>query len=279
MKKKLSILLLCTAMLFTFAASADEEADADRYIRLPVVMYHHISKRSGTWNAYVISPEEFAGDMDYLAENGWQSISVKELLAWYDGEFEMPEKPFMITFDDGFESTLAYAEPVLAEYGFKGVAAVIGSVCEKFTNCNEHDPELSNMSWEDASAMADRGVIEIQCHTWNMHGLAARRGCSRMAGESLEAYRAALSTDLSRFLQGCEQRGVDIVPSIAYPYGAFDKTTSDVVRDMGFQAAFTCDEYVNKLYGKNEELFRIARFNRPHGISSEKFFSVWEENA
>ena len=276
MKKRLAALLLAMCLLGSWLgafASAEPEST-----RLPIVMYHHISRNAGKWNAYVVSLSEFTADLDYLAAHGWHSITVRNLLDWYEGRFTMPEKPFLLTFDDGFESTLSYAEPLLESHGFTGVVAVIGSVCEKFTRVDEHDAELSNMSWADASAMARRGVIEVQCHTWDMHALSPRRGCSRMEGESLELYRLRVSRDLSRFLQGCEENGLDIVPTIAYPYGAYSAATTELVRDMGFLAAFTCDEHINQLSGDREELYHLARFNRPHGVSSEKFFSLWEEN-
>jgi peptidoglycan/xylan/chitin deacetylase (PgdA/CDA1 family) len=267
-------MLLFAALLLSVPASAEGE----ECVSLPIVMYHHISVNSAKWNDYVVSLDEFRADMDYLASNGWHSVSVDELLSWYDGEFDMPEKPFMLTFDDGFESTLAYAEPIVADHGFTGVVAVIGSVCDKFTQYDEHYPELSNLSWEDAAAMAQRGVIDVQCHTWDMHALHPRRGCSRKSGESAEQYRQALTEDLSRFLQGCGEHGLDIAPAIAYPYGAFSGETEEIVREMGFRAAFTCDEKINRLTGDDGELYRLARFNRPHGVSSEKFFSVWEKS-
>lgn len=273
--KKILILLLAVlslaALPLTAAGSTGEE------ISLPIVMYHHISKRSACWNDYVVSPEEFESDMAYLEENGWHSVGVRELLDWYDGKFEMPEKPFMLTFDDGFESTLAYAEPVVAAHGFNGVLAVIGSVCEKFTECGEHDPELSNLSWEDAAAMAKRGVFEIQCHTWDLHGLGARVGCGKMKGESVRRYSELLSADLVKFQREAAENGLDTVPSIAYPYGAFCSSTTEIVKSLGFRAAFTCDGKVNVLRGDREELYRLGRYNRPHGASSEKFFSVWEK--
>ncbi len=277
MRKRVFSMIICLALLLPCTASADEP-ERER-VRLPVVMYHHISKDPARWNEYVISLDEFTADMDYLASHGWQSVSVRQLLDWYDGKFEMPEKPFMLTFDDGCDSTELYAEPVVAEHGFTGVVAVIGSVCQRFSEFEEHEPEYSNLSWQDAADMAERGVIEVQCHTWNMHELYPRNGCARRRGESLGEYRRALSTDLSRYLQGCEQYGVDAVPSIAFPYGAFNSDTIDVVRDMGFQAAFTCSELVNELTGDPEELFLLSRFNRPHGVSSGNFFSAWEENA
>ncbi len=247
-------------------------------VKLPVVMYHHISKNPEKWNSYVVSVDEFRSDMEYLKNKGWESISVKELLAWQKGEFEMPEKPMMITFDDGFSSTAAYAEPVLKELGFKGVAAVIGSVCEEFSENGEYDPELSSLSWEAAREMANRGVIELQCHSWDLHSREWTVGCARRYGESVEAYRRRLSTDLSKYMVQCHRNEVDMTYSIAYPFGAFEEATTNIVRDMGFLAAFTCTEEINILTGDGEELYYLGRFNRPHGISSENFFKKWENN-
>ena len=277
MVKRVYSIILILALL-ACPAAADNEARRET-VRLPIVMYHHISTQPARWNEYVVSVDEFASDMDYLSSHGWHSVSVRQLLDWYDGKFEMPEKPFMLTFDDGCDSTAAYAEPILAEHGFTGVVAVIGSVCQRYSEFEEHEPEYSNLSWQDAAQLARRGIIEVQCHTWDMHELYPRNGCARRRGESLAPYRRALSEDLSRYLQGCEKYGVDAVPSIAFPYGSFSSDTVDVVRDMGFLAAFTCSECVNVLTGERDELFLLSRFNRPHGPGSGKFFAPWEEKS
>lgn len=275
MKKRI-LMIVCVFLLIALSLPAEAEPEA---VRLPVVMYHHISRDRSQWNDYVVSPEEFESDLNYLSAHGWHSIGVRDLLAWYDGEFEMPEKPFMITFDDGFESTLAYAEPLLEEYGFCGVVAVIGSVCEKFSQCDEHDPEFSNLSWEDAAALAERGVIEVQCHTWDMHATWPRCGCQINRDESCEAYRAALTEDLKLFLRKSGEHGVDLVPSIAYPFGAFSPETEEIVLSEGFRVSFTCRERINTLRPGEREPLRLGRYNRPHGPGSERFFRTWEEAA
>ena len=273
-KEKVFIFMLSAALLFqqmpAFAAAEEEE------VRLPVVMYHHISKDRNQWNDYVISPEEFEADLAWLAGNGWHSVGVRELLGWYDGEAELPEKPFMLTFDDGFESTLAYAEPLLEQHGFCGVVAVIGSACEKFSECDEHDPEYSNLSWEDAAALAERGVIEVQCHTWDMHTVWPRAGCQIMRDESKAAYHEALTEDLWRFLEGCAAHGVALVPAIAYPFGAFSLETEEIVKELGFRVSFTCREWVNTLQRDAAEPLRLGRYNRPHGPGGASFFREWE---
>ena len=269
-------LLLCLLPLLILCAIP---ADAQEEVALPIAMYHHISKRSSAWNDYVVSLEEFRADMDYLAVQGYTPIRVSELLAWTEGNFTMPEKPCMITFDDGFESTLAYAEPILEEHGFCAVVAVIGSVCDEFSALDEHDAELSNLSWEDAAALAQRGTIEVQCHTWNMHGLGSRSGCNKKRGEDTGSYRYTLTSDWAQFMSTAAAHGLTVQSAIAYPYGAFCRDTTAAARDFGFRAAFTCTEEVNHLTGAPEELFTLGRFNRPHGISSEKYFSKWKEKS
>lgn len=275
MRKRLTAFIMAILLVFPlFSVRAETERPA-----LPVLMYHHISKDKSQWNDYVVSLEEFESDLEYLASHGWHSISVRELLAWYDGEFEMPEKPFMITFDDGFESTLAYAEPLLAEYGFCGVVAVIGSVCGDVLKYEKHDPEFSNISWEEAAEMAERGVIEVQCHTWDMHTSWPRCGCRKKRGESSEAYQAALRADLEQFLRESSAHGVDLVPAIAYPFGAFSEETGEIALEEGFEVVFTCWERFNTLLRGEEKPHRLGRFNRPHGVASERFFREWETAA
>ncbi len=272
----LALLGLLLGMLFLLSdrVSATERET----VALPVVMYHHVSRSPASWGPYVISEAELERDLQWLKAHGYETVSVRDLLDWENGNFTMPPKPCMVTFDDGACSTAEYAEPLLARYGFCGVAAVIGSVCEAFSANGEQDPELSNLSWEAVRAMAERGTIEVICHTWDMHRLAPRRGCSRKDGEDAGAYRAALTGDLSRFLTECMDRGVYLTPAIAYPYGAYSRATTDAVRDFGFLAAFTCDETVNRLRREEGELLHLGRFNRPHGAAGEKIFQIWEEN-
>ncbi len=271
--KKISVfIVVLVAILFSVDVYA-EESDA---LTLPIVMYHHISKRSETWNDYVVSIDEFRSDMEYLKNEGWESITVAELIAWQEGKFAMPEKPMMITFDDGFASVVEYAEPILNEYGFKGVVAVIGSVCDEYSKNGEYDPEWSDLSWESARDMVNRGVLELQCHTWDLHTSKGAVGCAKRFSESLGAYRWRLSTDLSKFIVACGMHDINWTYSIAYPFGSYDINTTNIVKDMGFCAAFTCTEEINYLTGDYEELYSLGRFNRPHGISSEKFFKNWK---
>ncbi len=275
MINKISVFIIAAAIFLQIDCLCVENIEP---VKLPILMYHQISPNPDSWNNYVISPEEFREDMEYIKLLGWESIGISDLLAWQRGELKMPEKPVMITFDDGFQSLAEYAEPVLDEFGYKAVVAIIGSLCEKYSSDNEYPGEWDYMSWNDVREMTKRGTIEVQCHSWNMHSNKSNIGCGKKWGESIYAYRRRLSEDLSKFITESERNQINFCYTIAYPYGAYDSNTSDVVKDMGFFAAFTCTEKINILTGNEEELYYLGRFNRPHGISSKKYFSKIEKS-
>jgi len=273
MKKLLLIAVLVSGILLLSGMAQAEEP-----VFLPIVMYHHISEDSGSWNDYVISAAEFEGDLRWLREHGFHTVRWEELLAWSRGEGELPEKPCMITFDDGFESVLVYAEPLLEQYGFTGVCALIGSATEKASSETYRDVRWSSLTWDEARDMGERGTVELICHTWNLHGLGERRGCARKPGEGLTEYRASLTKDLGKFFSECSRHGVVVQPVVAYPYGAYSRETTEAVRDFGLLGALTCTERGNLLTAGEDTLYTLGRFNRPHGISREKFFGKWEKS-
>ncbi|MEG1460451.1 MAG: polysaccharide deacetylase family protein [Oscillospiraceae bacterium] len=261
-------------MTFTTIASASGEME-EAGTRLPIVMYHHLSEKPRLLNQHVLGVWEFENDLKYLRDKGYESISLGELLAWYEGNFEMPERPVLITFDDGFESTGVYAVPLLEKYGFNAVVAIIGSVADTYTQNPDHMLDYSYLSWEAIRELAEGGTVEIQCHTDNLHKYDARHGAAMKKGESLEDYRALLTADLNLCMEKAAANGVPMLKTLAYPYGSFSGETMEIIRGLGFKAGFTCDEQVNVLSGNSAELFRLHRFNRPSGISSESFFERW----
>ena len=149
-------------------------------VRLPIVMYHHLSPKAKLWNDYVLPVEQFGNDLKYLKERGYESVTLTQLLAWYDGEASLPEKPFMITFDDGFESTDIYARPILEKYEFTAIVAVIGSAADLFSENDDHTPDYSHLNWETVRSLAQTGVFEFQCHSFNMHKFDVFAGSERL---------------------------------------------------------------------------------------------------
>ena len=105
--------ILFTAVLTRGAAVRPVQADAGEEIALPVIMYHHILESSKLLGAYVITPTELENDFKWIQKEGYTPVVVADLLAYVHNDVPLPEKPIMITFDDGYESNYVYAYPLL----------------------------------------------------------------------------------------------------------------------------------------------------------------------
>ena len=232
----LALLISFSSLLVRIALPASAPVDSQA-IALPIVMYHHILKEQARLNAFTISPDELRQDLQYLKENGYQSILIQDLIDYVNGETALPEKPVMITFDDGYESFYEYAFPILKEMGFKAVLSVVGTYADRY------------------SCMDDHHICYSHC-TWN---------------ESESVYRQVLISDIGKMQDECRKNLDRWLPTaFAYPYGQISEEALPVLKEMGFKAALTCTEKINYLTGDPEELYHLNRFNRPHGTSFQR---------
>ena len=105
--------ILLTAIILTATAIYICPVLADEFkVELPILMYHHLSENNSKLNKYTISPSEFKSDLEFIQKNGYTTISINDLINFTNGQ-NLPEKPIMITFDDGYQSVYKYAYPML----------------------------------------------------------------------------------------------------------------------------------------------------------------------
>ena len=167
------VFCLFFALLFVCPAAAEEEGT-----RLPVIMYHHISADPARAGDYVVTPELLEGDLRWLSERGYTAVGLEDILNCRAGLGGLPEKPVLITFDDGQQSVLAYALPLLEKYDMRAVAAVVGAYCDAEEGAAARSPEYSYLSWAEVAELAASGRFDIACHTQDMHRESSpRRGC------------------------------------------------------------------------------------------------------
>ena len=112
---------VCTVLVLCFALGLLQRADTvqpvfgEDSVRVPILMYHSILKDSARQGKYVISPAVLAADLDALQVKGYTAITVSDLLAYVQDGADLPEKPVMITFDDGYYNNYIYAYPLLKQ--------------------------------------------------------------------------------------------------------------------------------------------------------------------
>jgi peptidoglycan/xylan/chitin deacetylase (PgdA/CDA1 family) len=85
--------------------------------KLPILAYHKVDTVREL-GVNCISPKTFEKQIRFLAECGYQSISPELMVASVRGDGKLPEKPILITFDDGYENFYNYAYPIMKKYGY-----------------------------------------------------------------------------------------------------------------------------------------------------------------
>lgn len=247
---------------------------AQNGVKLPIVMYHQLTKSESRAGRYVLTVEQFEKDLQFLKRNGYETVTVNQLLAFSEGKGDLPEKAVMITFDDGCETLYSYALPLLKEHGFTAVGFAVGALADSYTELDDHNLNYSCLDWAEIKEMCDGKIVDIQSHSYDLHkNTADRSGAKKKKGETFEDYREFLSADAAimkeRMLKNAGKEPV----AFAYPFGSYSPESAEILAKCGIRMALTCEERVNIIKkAESEWLFRLGRYNRPHGISSESFF-------
>ncbi len=270
----LGIGLLCGGASYfvnwkTTPAMAPENGDG---ISLPVIMYHNVlPDGEGELGEFVISASELEADLIYLRDCGYETVTASQVFDAVRGVGSLPEKPVMLTFDDGFESMEQVVLPLLSKYDAKAVAALVGEYTDLYSGDVPKALSYSHVSWEQAGILADSGLVEIANHSYSMHELGSRQGARRMPGESSAEYRQALWDDLLLMQEKCRDNLGKEPRAFCYPYGFYTQESEEIVQELGFSLTFTCEQGVNFLTDSKDCLYGLKRNNRPHGAGTEFF--------
>jgi len=240
---------------------AEAAAAPQAAVRLPVLMYHHILKDTAKSGTYVITPDLLEGDLKYLRDNGYTAVTPGELIAFEQGG-ELPEKPVMLTFDDGYLSFEVYAMPLIEKYDFKAVVSTVSAYTDRYSEAEDEHVAYAHLSWEDLSDLLESGRVELANHSYDMHSIEGRRGTTKRSDESAAAYKKALYEDVLKAQRLFSQHlGTEPV-TFTYPFGAFCEEELPMIEDMGFLCTLSCTEGINELTRAPGELFLLKRANR-----------------
>lgn len=257
----------------TEAQTAAVTFGSSESVKLPVIMYHSVLKDQARAGKYVVSPSSLAADLDYLKDHGYETVTIHDLVRYVDGLGDLPEKPVMLTFDDGHYNNYLYAYPLLKQRGMKAVVSVIGKETEQYTESGQENAYWSYLNVDRLCEISADGTFEIQNHSYDLHENDARKGALRMRGESLESYRMMLVEDTERTQKLLIEGGVPTPVCYTYPYGACSRESEEVIKSLGFMCTMGCEERTNTLRRNDPDcLYRLGRYNRPAGVSAEKFF-------
>jgi poly-beta-1,6-N-acetyl-D-glucosamine N-deacetylase len=245
--------------------------------KLPILMYHGLLKDPGQWGTYVISPTEFDNDLKYLRDSGYTAVTMDDLIAHvYDGA-ALPDKPVMITLDDGYYNNYLYAYPLLKKYNMKAILSIIGRYTDQYSLSGEVSPIYSHVTWQQINEMIDSGCIEIQNHSYNLHSISPGRTASmKVSGETMEHYKTALLSDTIRLQAQIDSYTRRMPTTYTYPFGLISKESIDILKEVGFKATLTCYSGINHITDDPQCLFQLKRLLRQHGVSAESLLNKYK---
>ncbi len=181
-------------------------------VHVPIMMYHHISAmptHSFLLLTLTVTPTLFAQQLDYLKQQGYHTITFNQLFdaLYYGGP--LPQKPIILTFDDGYQDVYQFALPLLEAHGYSGMFYIItGKV-----GWNGY------MSWDELHTLYSDGM-QIGSHTVHHVDIGATYLYSPNAAQiEVEQSQATLQQHLGILIQ-----------QFCYPSGEPFKTGSWILQ-------------------------------------------------
>ena len=233
---------------------------------VPVLVYHDIRDVPGT-DEYVVTGQMFREQMAFLKQQGYQPVSLRRFAEAAAGKSSLPEKPIVLSFDDGLASFRDIAMPVLAEYGFPAVLSVVTGWIDGRQVPSDYRDRL--LSWEQLRSISRSPLVEILSHTDNLHhGILANpqgnltpasitRRYDAVTGqyETEAVFRKRIRTDLAHSAERLRAELGKRPPGIAWPYGFHDQVLAEEATALGMRYQLTLAEEPARL----EQFPRINR--------------------
>lgn len=264
----LFVLIFIFVLLFSFVF-----ANSEKYIKVPIIMYHSILKDPARSNKYTITPAVLEEDLKYIKANGYETITISDLTSYVYDDKPLPPKPIILTFDDGHYNNYGYLYPLLEKYDMKAVISIVGSYTDKFSETDEANLNYSYLRWKDINELISSGRVEFQNHTYNLHdNTHGRIGAKKKKGESDDEYKKILEEDINK-LQNEFKENTGYVPTcFTYPFGGISNSSLDIIKELGFKASLSCEEGINKITKNPNSLYLLKRYNRPSYVSTYNIF-------
>ncbi len=141
--------------------------------KIPILMYHSIAEHaSEKFRPFTLSPALFAEQIAYLRERGYTPITVSQCIAarQHNARSDLPERPVILTFDDGFADFFAEALPVLSQYHVPATLYVATAYVNGTSHWLKRSGESSRrmLTWEQVKDISTSG---IDCGAHSHHHL------------------------------------------------------------------------------------------------------------
>lgn len=231
--------------------------------KLLCLMYHRFvdqaafERLSKEQQAYAITPGRFDDHLRILKAAGRNVVALSDAIAFAKGERDLKCDSVLITIDDGCESALTIAAPLLRKHGMTATLFVTTDPTAYVFGCEAGRCSDPRMSRKQLQAWCEMG-FDVGSHGVTHRPLNSLSDSELMA-ELIESKRNLES------LTGRE------IKALAVPRGKLDNRVQRTARGSGYEAVLTSER------GKVEpgaDLLGLARWNVSGRWSNTKLRSV-----
>ena len=219
----------------------------------PILEYHQVTNEllDPVYEVYNVPPDDFAAQLDYLQAEGYTTITLQDFMRVVHGKDKLPDKPIVLTFDDGYQDNYQTMLPILEAHKMTAVVYVITNELGK----------KNYLTLDELKDMQKRG-LEIGSHTSDHLPLTALDKITqrRQIRES------------KTFL---EWSGLQTIYSLSYPNGAFNSEIEELLREENYLTAVTGEAGLNTLETNPYELYRV-HIRKPRFGLTEFKFRLWK---
>lgn len=228
-----------------------------RQVQVPILMYHYVSVPPPNADIYrldlSVTPDRFATHLLALSSTGYTTISLYDLLAHLTQGTPLPQKPVILSFDDGYRDNYENAFPLLQEFGMTATFFVVTDYI--------NEGHSAYLTWEMAREMQAAGM-HIESHGRTHVNLRNRK-------DSFLIWQALGSVETIESELGMRPR------FITYPSGHYDANTIRIFKDLDFWAGLTT---IQGATHSTDDLFQLKRVRVPGTTTGKILLQLLAKN-
>jgi peptidoglycan/xylan/chitin deacetylase (PgdA/CDA1 family) len=186
-------------------------------VRLPVLMYHHVQSKeaakASNQTSLTVNTDVFQSQMQYLKGKGYNTVTMNDLVNFFDSGAGIPGKSILITFDDGYQNFYTDAYPILSGLGFRATMFVSTGLVQN----------PGYLTWDEIGGM--NGSVLFANHTWSH--------------KNVQVAPSTMNKEISTADLQLNDHGLNVPKIFAYPFGLETSQAENYLSSLGYKAAFT----------------------------------------
>ena len=230
-----------------------------------VLSYHEVRDEVRDYpDPYAVSSDALIGQFAWLRGNGYTPVSLEAIIASRQGGKALPPKAVLLTFDDAYLSFYTRVFPLLREFNYPAVLAVVGKWIDAPPDGQAYGEkgnvvQASFPSWAQLREIGASGLVEFASHSYDLHrGVLANPQGNMEPAATTRIYDAATGTyetdaqwrervraDLARNVELIARETGRPPRAMVWPYGSYSQELVNVATEQGMPVSITLDDGIN----------------------------------